>query len=448
MIRACSGGGSTARGILLSHTHGYKNLSRTAATSSSTLWNVNAQTTNNDLIVIPHTYSNPHSMGVRHVSYSLFNSSTIKHSRRCFSSNTTQTASSSSNDHDTFYTKSSDASAVITEEGSSFSTSNLLENASATSSDLVFSPTWYNPVDNVVTLLNHIDSLHSYPFAITIIGSTLAIRAGLLPLFINAQKNSSRMAHMQPEMQVLKEKLDRMGKNTDAATQQRFQEQMQALFKRYDCNPLKSLIAPLVQMPIFMSMFFALRKMPTYFESELEQGGLLWFYDLTQYDPYYILPVASSLTFLATIELSKANMSATSTPAQSQLMTNVFRGMAVIMVPATMYFPTAVLCYWVTNNTFTLFQSMTLQQKSVRKMLGIWDPPKPVPGAPQVKGIMEMWQEFKDKQSGATTAATATSAEDKAEAIKLHNEELDNRKLEMQSKKKKKRVKKKRSRSF
>ena len=60
---------------------------------------------------------------------------------------------------------------------------------------------------------------------------------------------------------------------------------------------------PLVQLPVFISFFIALRKMATLPIESMQTGGLLWFNDLTAYDPYYVLPVVVSLSMLATIEV-------------------------------------------------------------------------------------------------------------------------------------------------
>tara|TARA_B110000003_G_C16134903_1_gene333294 strand:- start:146 stop:511 length:366 start_codon:yes stop_codon:yes gene_type:complete len=52
-------------------------------------------------------------------------------------------------------------------------------------------------------------------------------------------------------------------------------------------------------------------------------------------------------------------------------MKNVFRGMAFLMIPITISFPCSVLCYWCTNNTFSLAQSTLFRQAGFRKMTGL-----------------------------------------------------------------------------
>ena len=158
--------------------------------------------------------------------------------------------------------------------------------------------------------------------------------------------------------------------------------------------------------------------MPEYFPTELADGGILWFTDLTAPDPYYALPIFSGLTFLAMMELNKKSMLATS-PEQGQMMLTFFRGMAVMIVPFSMYFPTAVLTYRTVNNTFSLVQSALFQNETVKKQLGIWELPKPVPGAPPPKGLMDMIQ---DSMNNKRKEGTETNIKQR---IEIHNAAVD-----------------------
>jgi YidC/Oxa1 family membrane protein insertase len=294
-------------------------------------------------------------------------------------------------------------------------------NSVLTASDLAhptalpFEPTSW-PSDQILVLLNYIDThlLTSYPYAITIGATTLAFRVLLLPLFAKGQRNASRMAHIQPELKQLKDQMDSMGSKIDPATQQRYMQQTRALFKKYDCNPLLGLAAPLASAPFFISMFLGLRKAPDYFPDVMENGGLFWFMDLTQPDPYIALPILSAITFLGMTEVGKEQMM-TSDPARGRVMINVFRAMAVAMVPFTMNFNAGVFVYWTVNNTWSFGQALLFKNKSVKKALGIWDPPKPVPGQDQGGSIFDEVQNLMKKKEEEVNALAK-------ERIKAHNE--------------------------
>jgi YidC/Oxa1 family membrane protein insertase len=63
-------------------------------------------------------------------------------------------------------------------------------------------------------------------------------------------------------------------------------------------------------MPIFMSVFVGMRAMATLPVESMTRGGILWFVDLTVPDPYYVLPLLTCATMLATIEVRNKPLSA------------------------------------------------------------------------------------------------------------------------------------------
>jgi membrane protein insertase Oxa1/YidC/SpoIIIJ len=115
----------------------------------------------------------------------------------------------------------------------------------------VWEPTWW-PSDQVILLLNFVQETTGTPLAVTIIMTTISMRFFMFPLFVKAQKNTSRMAHLTPELNLLKAKVDAKGKGISQEDQLKYANQMKALFAKYKVNPAMGLMIPLVQMPIFM----------------------------------------------------------------------------------------------------------------------------------------------------------------------------------------------------
>lgn len=303
-------------------------------------------------------------------------------------------------------------------------------------SSVPFEATWW-PTDQALVLLNYVHVTTGMPFALTIGATTLSFRVLLFPLFLKAQRNSARMAHMQPEFLVLKEQIEKLGKNPDAVTQQKYMNQTRALFKKYDCNPMGSLVAPVFSAPIFISMFLSLKKAPEHFPDVLSNGGFLWFTDLTQADPYCIMPLISAGMFLGMTELGKGQMMA-SNPAQGKIMINAFRALAIVMVPLTMNFNAAVFCYWTVNNAFSVGQSFLFQNKVAKKAMGIWDTPKPTPG----KEAKNIFDEIKTAFAKKEEEMNATADE----RVKAHNEIVERQKIVKQSLMEKDRSQKRRGR--
>jgi membrane protein insertase Oxa1/YidC/SpoIIIJ len=90
------------------------------------------------------------------------------------------------------------------------------------------------------------------------------------------------------------------------------------------------------------------------------------------------------------------------------------------MVPVMTTFPAAMLCYWVPNNILTLAQSVLLRNDFVKKQLGIWDRPKPIPGLTPDVGMQKTMENLVKQVKGEPTT--------EKEIIQRHNEEVETKK--------------------
>ena len=107
----------------------------------------------------------------------------------------------------------------------------------------------------------------------------------------------------------------------------------------------------LVQMPIFIALFNALRN-----AWELHGATwILWIRDLSAKDPYYVLPVImGALMFIQ----NKLNPAATD-PTQAQVM----NFMPIIFTFMFMNFPSGLVLYWLTNSLFSTVQQLALRRR-------------------------------------------------------------------------------------
>ena len=281
-----------------------------------------------------------------------------------------------------------------------------------------FDPKWWNLADQAINTVNFVDEMTGIGYAASILAATCAVRAFIFPLAVRGQRASSRMAHLQPELAAIKARYEALG-TPSQAEQKAFAENMKSLFARYEVTPFAALVTPLVQAPMFIGMFFGMKKLPDLFPDQCATGGLWWFTDLTVPDPTYILPLVCGLSFIATIESGKDQM-IDANPQHGPVIVNVFRAMAVVMVPVITTFPAAMLCYWVPNNFITMSQSIILRNDTVKQYFGIWDRPKPMPGQTQDAGFHETMNKLVKQVKGEPTT-------DK-EKIELHNKEIETRK--------------------
>lgn len=246
--------------------------------------------------------------------------------------------------------------------------------------ELGLGQSWWPPTAWLQTFLDYLTTTTGLPWWATIIGTTVVLRFALAPLLIYVQGNTIRLANIQPNLQNIMEDIQHAKATGDMAMLQSNAQRAQALFRENNCHPARSFLLPLVQMPIFVSFFFALRGMADAGLPSLKDGGLAWFTDLSAADPYYVLPIASAAATLLVLETGAETGTNTAMP-QMKTMKNFLRVVLVIATWFILEFPAAVLLYWVTNNSFSLLQLLALRTSFLRNRLGL--PERLVHAAPK-----------------------------------------------------------------
>ena len=179
---------------------------------------------------------------------------------------------------------------------------------------------------------------------------TVVVRTLLSPLTIKQVKSMRAMQDLRPEMERIR--------NQYRDNRQKQQEEMMKLYQERRVNPLGGCLPILVQMPIFIGIFYVIRKFggqPGYSDPlypSFREGGILWFQDLSQMDPYFVLPVLSALTLLAATEITSKNID----PQQRWLMRLLPIGITVFLWS----FPAGLFVYWITSNLVTLAQNYVI----------------------------------------------------------------------------------------
>lgn len=142
-------------------------------------------------------------------------------------------------------------------------------------------------------------------YGIAIILLTIFIRMLTFPLQYKSFKSMKKMQVIQPELKELREK--------HKDDPQRMQKETMALFKRAKANPVGGCLPLLLQMPIFFAFYKVL-----YSAVELVDAPFyLWIHDLSEKDPYYILPVLMAVAMFLNTKLTPMT---TADPAQQKIM--------------------------------------------------------------------------------------------------------------------------------
>ncbi|CAN7125758.1 unnamed protein product [Brassica rapa subsp. narinosa] len=183
------------------------------------------------------------------------------------------------------------------------------------------------------------------------------------------------MQLMRPRLESIREEMQ--SKGMDHVTMAEGQKKMKNLFKEYGVTPFTPMKGMLIQGPLFICFFLAIRNMAEKVPS-FQTGGALWFTDLTTPDSLYILPVLTALTFLITVECN-AQEGMEGNPMAGTVK-NVCRGFALLTVPMTVSFPQAIFCYWITSNQRRTYHLKLIKRPRVKKLLKIPELPPPPPG--------------------------------------------------------------------
>ncbi len=228
-----------------------------------------------------------------------------------------------------------------------------------------------SPSDLVIQAIEATHLGMQIPYWETIVILTIGMRVLLLPVGIKTAQSSARMAAVRPLLTKVTEAMKRDPHANTMARKQQYSEQSKALLLQYKVNPFISLAMPIMQLPIFMSCFFALQKIGDYLPA-VKEGGILWFTDLAAADSTMILPIANALSFLLMIEIGADGMATT----DQDKFRWVMRGLAFIMTPLTMTMSQGLFVYWTTNNAISVTQTMILKQPAIRKYFDMPEPPK------------------------------------------------------------------------
>jgi YidC/Oxa1 family membrane protein insertase len=269
-------------------------------------------------------------------------------------------------------------------------------------------------------------------WGLSIVGLTVLIRAILVPLTYRQLKSMQEMQRLAPEMQALKEKYK--------DDKQRQQQELMKFYQEKKINPLASCLPLLLQLPVFISLFYMLRtelkkhicgtqlvsyynahsslaakykagahlatvsKLPAKFVEQTtcntvapHSAKFLFLPDITDKATgvalivLIVLYVGSQLasTFIAT---------ATADPSQRWL----FLLLPVVFVVILYRYPAGLLVYWITTNTWTIGQQYLIKRRL--------PPPERPPASANGKSTRSLRQAIAEAAGGAASSPKAEVA--------------------------------------
>lgn len=190
-------------------------------------------------------------------------------------------------------------------------------------------------------VLNWLHNLvHNWGTAIILL--TVLIKLVFYPLSAASYKSMAKMRKLAPRLQHLKE---RYGDD-----RQKMHEAMMKIYKEEKINPLGGCLPILVQIPVFIALYWVLLG-----AVELRQAPFaLWITDLSEPDPYYVLPIVMAITSFIQVKLSPSSPD----PVQQKIM----MAMPVVFSVMFLFFPAGLVLYWLVNNVLSILQQWRINK--------------------------------------------------------------------------------------
>ncbi len=184
-------------------------------------------------------------------------------------------------------------------------------------------------------LLTHLyDWVKNWGLAIVLL--TVIIKALFFKLSASSYKNMAQMRELAPRLQAMKEKF--------GDDKQKMQQAMIDLYRNEKINPMGGCLPILVQIPVFISLYWVLLG-----SVELRHAPLFgWITDLSATDPYFVLPLLMAGTMIIQSFLNP--------PPTDPIQAKVMKVMPVLFSVFFFFFPAGLVLYWLVNNVLSIWQ--------------------------------------------------------------------------------------------
>lgn len=184
-------------------------------------------------------------------------------------------------------------------------------------------------------------------WGVAIILITIIVKGAMYPLTKKQYTSMAKLRKLQPKLTELK--------NRCGDDKQKFSQAMMELYRKEKVNPMGGCLPLLIQMPIFLALYWV------FVESvELRHAEFaLWIHDLSQLDPYYVLPILMGASMFVMQKLQP-------TPMQDPVQQKIFQYMPVMFTFFFLWFPAGLVLYWLVSNIISIIQMLYIN-KSIEK---------------------------------------------------------------------------------
>jgi len=179
-------------------------------------------------------------------------------------------------------------------------------------------------------------------WGVAIILLTILIKVVFFPLSAASYRSMAKMKLITPRMQKIREMYEH--------DRQKMNQAMMELYKTEKINPLGGCFPILVQIPVFIALYWVLLA-----AIELRHAPFIfWIKDLSALDPYYVLPILMTVTMVIQTKLNPVPPD----PVQAKVM----QFMPFVFSIFFFFFPAGLVLYWLVNNILSIAQQWQIQR--------------------------------------------------------------------------------------
>jgi YidC/Oxa1 family membrane protein insertase len=172
---------------------------------------------------------------------------------------------------------------------------------------------------------------------------TVLIKLVFYKLSETSYRSMAKMRTVQPRMVALRE---RYGDD-----KQKMNQALMELYKKEKINPLGGCLPIIVQIPVFIALYWMLLE-----SVELRQADfILWIDDLSNKDPYFVLPVLMGVTMFVQQKLNPTPPD----PIQAKMM----MALPFVFTVFFAFFPSGLVLYWLVNNLLSIAQQWVITKR-------------------------------------------------------------------------------------
>ena len=209
------------------------------------------------------------------------------------------------------------------------------------------------PLYAILYFLNN-GQLHAFGYQLDVFGGfgnwgfaiiflTILVKLAFFSLNAKAYRSMAKMRAIQPKMLDIRDRY--------ADDRQKQSQEMMALYSKEGVNPLGGCLPILVQMPVFIALYWVLLE-----SVELRHAPFIGYIrDLSAMDPYFVMPVIMGVSMWAQQKLNP--------PPPDPMQAKIMQFLPIVFTFFFLFFPAGLVLYWVVNNVLSIVQQWIITRR-------------------------------------------------------------------------------------